>query len=81
MCDGAELGMKLLVGWRDQLAVGTRHRSAHRACKIRNGARPFAPQKQGAVAMSLSTIIVAGCKRTIASPTQVAARDHLIGEA
>src|SRR5882762_9211788 len=34
--------MKLLVGWRDQLAVGTLHRSAHRTCKIRNGARPFA---------------------------------------
>src|ERR1700687_951150 len=34
--------MKLLVGWRDQLAVGTLHRSAHRACKIRNGTRPFA---------------------------------------
>src|SRR5437879_5057671 len=34
--------MKLLVGRGDQLAVGTLHRSAHRTCKIRNGARPFA---------------------------------------
>src|SRR6202795_1731691 len=34
--------MKLLVGRRDQLAVGTLHRSPHRTCKIRNGARPFA---------------------------------------
>src|SRR6202162_5474494 len=33
--------MKLLVGGRDQLAVRTLHRSAHRACKIRNGTRPF----------------------------------------
>ena len=42
MCDGAELDMKLPVGGRDQLAVRTLHRSAHRACKIRNGTRPFA---------------------------------------
>src|SRR5580704_1173792 len=34
--------MKLLVGWRDQLAVGTLHRSLHRTCKIRNSAGPFA---------------------------------------
>src|ERR1700674_4158420 len=34
--------MKLLVGWRDQLAVETLHRSPHRTCKIRNGAGPFA---------------------------------------
>src|SRR5580700_9869349 len=34
--------MKLLVGGRDQLAVRTLHRSAHRACKIRNSTSPFA---------------------------------------
>ena len=42
MCDGAELDMKLLVGRRNQLAVGTLHRSPHRTCKIRNAAGPFA---------------------------------------
>src|ERR1700722_19582780 len=34
--------MKLLVGWRDQLAVETLHRSSHLTCKIRNGAGPVA---------------------------------------
>src|ERR1700676_4838246 len=34
--------MKLLVGWRDQFAVETLHRSPHRTCKIRNSAGPFA---------------------------------------
>ena len=42
MCDRAELDMKLLVGRRNQLAVRPPHRSAHRACKIRNRTRPFA---------------------------------------
>ena len=34
--------MKFLVGRRNQLAVRPLHRSAHRACKIRNRTRPFA---------------------------------------
>ena len=42
MCDGAELDIKLLVGRRDQLAVRTLHRAAHRARKIRDSTRPFA---------------------------------------
>ena len=37
MSHGAELDMELFVGRGDQLSV----RTLHRACKVRNGARPF----------------------------------------
>src|ERR1700686_4716999 len=57
MCDGAKLDMKLLVGRGDQLAVGTLHRSAHRACKIRNGTRPLALSNLHFIGMIDQTIV------------------------
>jgi len=67
VCDGAELDMKLLVGRRDQLAVGTLHRSTHRTCKIRNGARPFALSNLHFIGMIDQMIVGEGLENSMDS--------------